>query len=154
MSSDEDVHAFDAYRSCMPWPAIPFSDLEMRKELNLRFGIEGIPALILIQPDNHRKGGDDAVVYNGVELIYRHGIEAFPFTKERLEELQKIEMEKHEKQTLKDVLTRRDRDFVLGHSTLQEQVRVRILHFFIFIYLSIFFKKILRIDFILFFQKK
>ncbi|XP_019174811.1 PREDICTED: probable nucleoredoxin 2 isoform X2 [Ipomoea nil] len=121
VSSDEDVHAFDAYRASMPWPAIQFSDLERRKELNRRFGIEGIPALILIQPNNHE---NDAVVHNGVEVIYRHGMEAFPFTKERLEELHKEEKEKHEKQTLKDLLTHRDRDFVLGHSILQEQVPV------------------------------
>nr|GME16327.1 probable nucleoredoxin 2 [Ipomoea batatas]GME20132.1 probable nucleoredoxin 2 [Ipomoea batatas] len=120
VSSDEDVHAFDAYRACMPWPAIPFSDLETRKELNRSFGIEGIPALILIQPNNKH----DAVVHNGVEVIYRHGMEAFPFTKERLEELHKEERKKHEKQTLKDLITHRHRYFVLGHSVLQEQVPV------------------------------
>uniref|UniRef100_A0A5B7AKV8 protein-disulfide reductase n=1 Tax=Davidia involucrata TaxID=16924 RepID=A0A5B7AKV8_DAVIN len=114
VSSDEDLDAFNNYHACMPWLAIPFSDLETKKALNRRFDIEGIPCLIILQPNNNK---DDAILHDGVELIYRYGVRAFPFTKERLEELQTEEREKHESQTLITLLTNHDRDFLMGHST-------------------------------------
>lgn len=117
VSSDEDLEAFADYRASMPWLAVPFSDLEAKKALNQRFNVEGIPCLVVLQPNNNK---DDAIVYDGVELVYRYGVDAFPFTKERLEKLREEEREKHEKQTLKDLLTNSNRDFVLGHSTMEK----------------------------------
>ncbi|KAL7586722.1 probable nucleoredoxin 2 [Lactuca sativa] len=112
VSSDEDLNAFNNYyQSNMPWLAIPFSDLETKKALNNRFDVEGIPCLIILQPDH-----DAGIVHDGVELIYRYGVEAYPFTKERLDELLKQEKEKHERQTLSNLLMNHDRDFLLAHS--------------------------------------
>ncbi|XP_052201487.1 probable nucleoredoxin 2 [Diospyros lotus] len=113
VSSDEDMDAFNNYYSCMPWLAVPFSDLESKKALNRRFDIEGIPCLIILQPDNHK---DEAALRDGVEIIYRYGVQAFPFTKGRLLELEKEEKERHEKQTLINLLTNSDRHFLLAHS--------------------------------------
>ncbi|KAJ0086889.1 hypothetical protein Patl1_09484 [Pistacia atlantica] len=117
VSSDEDLDAFNTYRACMPWLAIPFSDLETKRALNRKFDIEGIPCLVVLQPDDDK---DDAILHDGVELIYRYGIKAFPFTKEKLEELQKEEQEKHERQTLINLLTNHDRDYLLGHPTSKQ----------------------------------
>lgn len=117
VSSDEDSDAFDRYRSCMPWLAIPFSDLETKKALNRRFDIEGIPCLVILQPNDNK---DEATLHDGVELIYRYGVSAFPFTKMRLEELLKEEREKHESQTLANLLTNNTRDFLLGPSTANQ----------------------------------
>ncbi|XP_024991349.1 probable nucleoredoxin 2 [Cynara cardunculus var. scolymus] len=115
VSSDEDLNAFNNYyQSYMPWLAIPFSDLETKKALNNKFDVEGIPCLIILQPDGTN------IIHDGVELIYRYGVEAYPFTKERLDELLKEEKEKHERQTLSNLLTNHDRDFVLAHSTSNE----------------------------------
>lgn len=115
VSSDEDSNAFNNYyQSCMPWLAIPFSDLETKKALNKKFDVEGIPCLIILQPD------DTNILHDGVELIYRYGVEAYPFTKERLDELLKQEKEKHERQTLSNMLTNHDRDYVLAHSASKE----------------------------------
>ncbi|KAF8377776.1 hypothetical protein HHK36_031161 [Tetracentron sinense] len=111
VSSDEDSDAFNSYRACMPWLAIPFSDLVTKKALNRRFDIEGIPCLIILQPSDNE---DAETIHEGVELIYRYGVRAFPFTKERLEELEKEEKEKHESQTLTNLLTHPSRDFLLG----------------------------------------
>lgn len=122
VSSDEDLDAFNTYNACMPWLAIPFSDLQTKKALNRKFDIEGIPCLVVLQPDDDK---DDATLHDGVELIYRYGIKAFPFTKEKLEELQKEEREKHENQTLLNLLTNHDRDCLLGHPT-SVQVRLHI----------------------------
>ncbi|XP_018808138.2 probable nucleoredoxin 2 [Juglans regia] len=112
ISSDEDLDAFNNYHACMPWLAIPFSDLETKKALNRKFDVEGIPCLVILQPNDNK---DDATLHDGVELIYRYGIEAFPFTKERLETLYQEEREKHENQTLTNLLTNHDRDYLLGH---------------------------------------
>lgn len=117
VSSDEDSEAFNEYRASMPWLAIPFSDLEKKKTLNRKFDIEGIPCLVLLQPNDNK---DEETLYDGVELIYRYGVDAFPFTKERLEELLKQERERHENQNLVDLLTNHDRDYLLGHPRLKQ----------------------------------
>ncbi|XP_050267750.1 probable nucleoredoxin 2 isoform X1 [Quercus robur] len=112
VSSDEDLNAFNNYHALMPWLAIPFSDLETKKALNRKFDIEGIPCLVILQPNSNK---DDATLHEGVELVYRYGVRAFPFTKERLENLLEEEREKHERQTLTNLITNHDRDYLLGH---------------------------------------
>ncbi|GAV75495.1 Thioredoxin_8 domain-containing protein [Cephalotus follicularis] len=117
ISSDEDLHAFNNYHACMPWLSIPFSDLETKKSLNRKFDIEGIPSLIILQPDDNK---DEAVLHDGVDLIYRYGPRVFPLTRKRLEELQEEERETHERQTLTSLLTNHDRDYLLGHPTSKQ----------------------------------
>ncbi|MBA0759526.1 hypothetical protein Gotri_022408 [Gossypium trilobum] len=109
VSSDEDLSAFNSYRESMPWLSIPFSDLETKKALNRKFEVEGIPYLIILQPDG-------STLHDGVELIYRYGIEAFPFTEEKLEELRREERMKHENQTLTNLLTNPGRDYLLDQT--------------------------------------
>ncbi|KAF5771486.1 putative protein-disulfide reductase [Helianthus annuus] len=120
VSSDEDLNAFNNfYQSYMPWLAIPFSDLETKKALNKRYDVEGIPCLVILQPHD-----DASVLHDGVELIYRYGVDVYPFTNERLDELLRQEKEKHERQTLVNLLTNHDRDFVLAHSASNQVVSV------------------------------
>ncbi|KAL9673405.1 hypothetical protein QQ045_029662 [Rhodiola kirilowii] len=109
VSSDEDLNAFNSYFSVMPWLAIPFSDLEAKKSLNRSFDVEGIPCLVMLQPEGYT---DE--VRDGVELIYRHGVHAFPFNKQRVEELEEEEKAKHDSQTLMNLLTNHDRDYLLS----------------------------------------
>ncbi|XVF63635.1 hypothetical protein PTKIN_Ptkin09bG0102400 [Pterospermum kingtungense] len=113
VSSDEDLDAFNHYFETMPWLSVPFSDLETKKALNRNFDVEGIPCLVILQPEDNKDG---ATLYDGVELVYRYGVEAFPFTKERLEELQREERMKHESQTLNNLLTNPGRDNLLGQT--------------------------------------
>lgn len=119
VSSDEDVDAFNTFRTGMQWLAIPFSDVEAKKTLNQRFDVEGIPCLVIVQPDNNK---DDATLHDGVELIYHYGVQAFPFTKERSEELLEEERKKQESQTLSSLLVGIDRDVLLSHPN-NKQVR-------------------------------
>ncbi|XP_031404979.1 probable nucleoredoxin 2 [Punica granatum] len=112
VSADEDLDAFNHYRSSMPWLSIPYSDLESKKALNRKFDVEGIPCLIILQLGDDK---DMQTLHDGVELIYRYGARAFPFTAERLEELQKEEQEKHDTQSLMSLLTNHDRDYLLAH---------------------------------------
>nr|POE96596.1 putative nucleoredoxin 2 [Quercus suber] len=112
VSSDEDLNAFNNYHALMPGLAIPFSDLETKKALNRKFDIEGIPCLVILQPNNNK---DDATLHEGVELVYQCGVRVFPYTKQRLENLLEEERKKHERQTLTNLITNHDRDYLLGH---------------------------------------
>lgn len=109
VSSDEDQSSFDEFYSTMPWLAIPFSDLNSRKMLTQRFNIEGIPSLIILSPNG------ELVHHDGVELVYRYGVRAFPFTQERLKVLEGEEKEKHASQTLENLLLCEGRDYVMSH---------------------------------------
>ncbi|XP_061359275.1 probable nucleoredoxin 2 isoform X2 [Gastrolobium bilobum] len=117
VSSDEDLDAFNSFYGNMPWLAIPFSDLETKKALNKMYDVEGIPCLIMLQPDDSK---EDATLFEGVELIYRYGIQAYPFSKVRLEQLQEEEREKRENQTLTNLLANRQRDYVLSNAELKQ----------------------------------
>lgn len=131
--SDEDLDAFDNfYYGHMPWLAVPFSDLETKKALNKKYEVEGIPCLVILQPNDNK---EDATLCNGVELIHRFGVKAYPFTKERLEQLEMEEREKHESQTLTNLLTDHDRDYVLGHPG-HTQVYIYIIQYFYFLCVS------------------
>ncbi|KAK7283430.1 hypothetical protein RIF29_12944 [Crotalaria pallida] len=121
VSSDEDLDAFNSFYGNMPWLAVPFSDLETKKALNRKYEVEGIPCLIMLQPgesNNKDYDGDNAALRNGVELIYRYGIQAYPFSKEKLEKLQEAEREKRDNQTLTNLLANHHRDYVLSHGGL------------------------------------
>ncbi|KAL9395469.1 hypothetical protein Peur_009722 [Populus x canadensis] len=117
VSSDEDLDAFNNYRANMPWLSIPFSDLETKRALNSKFEIEAIPFLVILQPEDNKY---EATIHDGVELLNRFGVQAFPFTKERLEELEMEEKEKRESQTLINLLTNHDRDYLLGHPAAKQ----------------------------------
>ncbi|XP_047963099.1 probable nucleoredoxin 2 isoform X2 [Salvia hispanica] len=117
VSCDEDAPAFDEHRALMPWLAIPFSGLETKRSLNTRFGIEDIPSLIILQP---AYGRQDFTILNGVDLIYRHGVQAYPFSKLRAEELLHEETEKRENQTLERLLSNHDTDYILSHTTSKQ----------------------------------
>ncbi|XP_028794260.1 probable nucleoredoxin 2 [Neltuma alba] len=112
VSSDEDTDAFDIFYGQMPWLAIPFSDLETKKALNRKYDVEGVPCLVILQPHDAK---EEATLRDGVNVIYRFGAQAYPFTKERLEQLHQEERDKHENQTLTNLLTGPGRDCVLGH---------------------------------------
>ncbi|KAG8377974.1 hypothetical protein BUALT_Bualt08G0089600 [Buddleja alternifolia] len=120
VSSDEDLNSFNNYRALMPWLAIPFSDLDTKRALNLRYNIEGIPCLIVLQPDD---SVEDLIIEDGVDLIYRYGVQAYPFTRQRLEELVEKEKHEHDNQTLEGLLTNHGRDFLMGNS-MPKQVPV------------------------------
>ncbi|KAJ6853280.1 putative nucleoredoxin 2 isoform X1 [Iris pallida] len=113
VSSDEDQASFDRFYSKMPWQAIPFSDLQSKRSLTQRFQIEGIPSLIIL--DSSRR----LVRSDGVELVYRYGWRAFPFTAERIAELEAEEKAKHASQTLENLLLVDGRDYVMSHEGQQ-----------------------------------
>ncbi|KAK9117164.1 hypothetical protein Sjap_016111 [Stephania japonica] len=81
ISSDRDQEAFNEFFSSMPWLALPFGD-ERKKSLSRTFKVSGIPTVIAIGA-NGKTVTDEA---RGI--IMTHGAKAYPFTAERLKELE------------------------------------------------------------------
>jgi len=51
VSHDQDQDAFNEYFGEQPWYAIPFEAEETRQALGEKFGIRGIPALLILNQD-------------------------------------------------------------------------------------------------------
>ena len=81
ISSDRDQASFDDFFSGMPWLALPFGD-SRKASLSRRFKVQGIPMLVAIG----RAG--QTVTKEARDLIMVHGADAYPFTEERLKEIE------------------------------------------------------------------
>nr|AMA21639.1 cotton nucleoredoxin 1 [Gossypium barbadense] len=110
ISSDRDQASFDEYYSGMPWLALPFNDAR-KSSLSRKFKVQGIPMLIALGPTGK------TITKEARSLVMAHGADAYPFTEERLKEIEaqieemakgwpeKLKDERHEEHEL--VLTRR-----------------------------------------------
>jgi nucleoredoxin len=58
VSSDQDDESFSEYFDSMDFKAIPFSDEEKRQALGEKFGIRGIPALIVVDESGNIRSKD------------------------------------------------------------------------------------------------
>lgn len=48
VSSDRDQAGFDEYYKEMPWLALPFKNSEVKLQLKNKYGISGIPTLVIV----------------------------------------------------------------------------------------------------------
>jgi nucleoredoxin len=53
ISSDKDMKSFSEYHGEMPWLAMPFDKRAEKEELSNRYGVEGIPSLIVVDPEGN-----------------------------------------------------------------------------------------------------
>ncbi|KAK9683949.1 hypothetical protein RND81_10G177200 [Saponaria officinalis] len=74
---DESIHTL----STMPWLAVPYDD-KTTHDLKRIFDITRIPSLVVIGPDGK------TVTANGRDMVSLYGAMAFPFTKERISEIE------------------------------------------------------------------
>ncbi|XP_015957092.1 probable nucleoredoxin 1 [Arachis duranensis] len=109
ISSDRDQDSFEAFFGGMPWLALPFGD-SRKAFLSRKFKVSGIPKLVAIGSSGR------TVTKEARELVDLHGADAYPFTEERIKELEAAEEEiakgwpqklKHESHEHELVLTRR-----------------------------------------------
>ncbi|KAF7123899.1 hypothetical protein RHSIM_Rhsim12G0116700 [Rhododendron simsii] len=107
VSRDRADEAFKGYFSKMPWLAIPFSDSSTRDRLDELFKVMGIPYLVIL--DENGK----VVTEDGVEFIRDYGVDAYPFTQERIKEIKDEEEKAKREEPLKFFLASRSRDFVI-----------------------------------------
>ncbi|XP_022141888.1 probable nucleoredoxin 1 [Momordica charantia] len=103
---DEDEDFKEAFKT-MPWLALPFKDEKCEKLIHY-FELGDIPTLVIIGQDGKTLNA------NAAELIEEHGIDAYPFTPEKLEKLAEIQKAKLESQTLESLLAFGETKFVIG----------------------------------------
>uniref|UniRef100_A0A803PFL1 protein-disulfide reductase n=1 Tax=Cannabis sativa TaxID=3483 RepID=A0A803PFL1_CANSA len=108
VSSDRDEESFNGYFSEMPWLAIPFSDTDTIDRLNDSFDIMGIPDLIIIDSDGK------ILTENGISVVLGYGVDAYPFSRERIEFLKEQEEEAKMNQTLSSILVSSSRNYLLS----------------------------------------
>lgn len=108
VSYDEDDESFNEYFSKMPWLAIPFSDSKGRDELDEVFHMMGIPYLVMIDQSGK------VVTQDGVHIIQDYGMEAYPFTPERIAEFKEMEEKHRKEQSLTSILVSQSRDYVIS----------------------------------------
>ncbi|GMN42010.1 hypothetical protein TIFTF001_011222, partial [Ficus carica] len=84
ISRDKHIEDFEQGLESMPWLALPYNDNIIRKLLHY-FDIrkEFAAKLVIIGPDGN------TLTCDAVDLIEEHGIDAYPFTLEKLDELEK-----------------------------------------------------------------
>ena len=52
-SSDRDQAGFDGYYGDMPWHALPFSNRDAKEKLSEKFGVRGIPMLVILDGEGN-----------------------------------------------------------------------------------------------------
>lgn len=108
ISADEDSESFDEYFAKMPWLAVPFSDSETRDHLDELFSVRGIPHLVIV--DENGKVMTDS----GVKIIREYGAAGYPFSSERIKNLEDQEEQAKREQSLKSILVSHARDYVIA----------------------------------------
>jgi len=53
ISSDRDESAFKEYHAEHPWLALPFAQRKQKEQLSSMFGVRGIPALVVVDPEGN-----------------------------------------------------------------------------------------------------
>ncbi|XXG40725.1 hypothetical protein AAC387_Pa01g1371 [Persea americana] len=106
ISLDDDEQSYIEILNSIPFLAVPFND-KICDKLGRYFELV-FPTLVII-------GSDGKTVNSNVaELVGEHGIQAYPFSPEKLEEFAEIERKRLESQTLESLLVFGERDFVIG----------------------------------------
>ena len=114
---DHEEEQFKEGFETMPWLALPFKDNKCDKLVRY-FELQTIPTLVILGPDGKTLNP------NVAELIETHGIDAYPFTQEKIERLAEIEKAKEESQTLESLLVSGDKDFVIGKGGSKVRPRI------------------------------
>ncbi|KAJ4711095.1 Thioredoxin, nucleoredoxin [Melia azedarach] len=81
ISSDRDEPSFKEFFSGMPWLALPFGDAR-KASLSRKFKVFGIPMLVAIGPTGR------TITKEARDMIAVHGADAYPFTEERMKEIE------------------------------------------------------------------
>jgi nucleoredoxin len=72
VSSDRSDDEFDEYFQTHPWKALPFTRRDLKKSLGNKYGVEGIPTLVMLDPEGN------ILTTQGVEAVYSNPENLFP----------------------------------------------------------------------------
>jgi nucleoredoxin len=81
ISSDRDQSSFDEFFGEMPWLTLPFGD-NRKTSLSRLFKVQGIPMLVALGPTGK------TLTRDARKLVMLHGANAYPFSEERLKEIE------------------------------------------------------------------
>lgn len=87
VSSDRDQESFDEYYGTMPFCALPFADREAKTQLSKRFGIRGIPSVLILGPMNAETGERPLINENLRGIIEAGEFSDFPFVPKNYQDL-------------------------------------------------------------------
>lgn len=107
ISFDRDDNKFQEHFKTMPWLAVPF-DANLHKRLSERYRVDRIPSLIPLCSDGI------SIEEDLIGLIEEYGADAFPFTRERREELKAIDKKRREGGKLEELLAHQERNHVIS----------------------------------------
>ncbi|KAL5566321.1 hypothetical protein UlMin_029485, partial [Ulmus minor] len=107
---DDDIESFKSYFSKMPWLAIPFSDSDTRNRL---MQLSTYPDLIIFNSNGN------VTTFFGNYFVEDYGMDAYPFTCERLNFLLGEEEEVKKNNFLSHLLGRRSRNYLLSNDGKQ-----------------------------------
>jgi nucleoredoxin len=110
ISFDRDEDGFKEHFKCMPWLAVPF-EVNLHRHLSDIYHVNRIPSCISLGSDGI------SVEEDMIGLIEDFGAEAFPFTRERFDELRSIDDAKRQGGKLQQLLAHEGRNYVLSGDT-------------------------------------
>jgi nucleoredoxin len=73
ISSDKSEHEFDEYFGEMKWLALPFEDRAAKAKLAGKFGVQGIPTLVLLDENG------DTITRDGRDVVMETLAEGYPW---------------------------------------------------------------------------
>lgn len=107
VSFDRDEKGFHDHLNSIPWLAVPF-DANLNKRLSHRYHVHRIPSLVPLGTNGQ------SVEEDAVALIEDYGVDAFPFTRERREELKDLDNAKREGGNLQQLLAFEGPDYLVS----------------------------------------
>lgn len=116
VQKDHPEEVFKEKFACMPWSAIPYSDLPSGERLLRRFGqkiIHNLPSSFIIDPTGK-------VLYcSANSILLDYGVEAFPFSYERIQSLISEDEALAKQLSLKTLLATPERDYLISNKGKQ-----------------------------------
>ncbi|KAL8161099.1 hypothetical protein V2J09_012588 [Rumex salicifolius] len=107
VSSDCDENEFREHFKSMPWLAVPF-DTNLNRWLSRRCSVDQIPSFVPLTMDGF------SAEENAVDLIEDYGLDAFPFTVKRREELKAVDNAKRCGVKVEMLLAHDQRDYLVS----------------------------------------
>lgn len=90
VSSDHDQESFDEYYKKMSFGALPFNHRKLKAALSKKFGVNGIPTLIMLGPED--ENGDRTLINDSVNSFIASGdLCDFPFHKKNYGDVESAE---------------------------------------------------------------
>ncbi|XP_031258980.1 probable nucleoredoxin 1 [Pistacia vera] len=112
---DGDKESYEKEFMKMPWLAIPFGDNALKK-LPKYLELRSLPTLLILGPDGK------TLNLNVRDYVAEFGVQAYPFSPQKLSQLDELNKARSESQTLQSLLVSDELDFVLDKSGMKVPV--------------------------------